>query len=93
MYSDNKKKAKVGKVTIDITGDRYRLRFTHPKEQRQQFKIIGEVSDDTWALALQTASLVNRDIALDDVDFTYVRYSAYRASSLKVAQKEPNIGT
>ena len=91
MYSDNKKKAKVGKVTIDITGDRYRLRFTHPKGQRQQFKIIGEVSDDTWALALQTASLVNRDIALDDVDFTYARYSAYRASSLKVAQKEPNI--
>ena len=91
MYSDDKKKAKVGKVTIDITGDRYRLRFTHPKGQRQQFKIIGEVSDDTWALALQTASLVNRDIALDDVDFTYARYSAYRASSLKVAQKEPNI--
>ena len=91
MFSDDKKRAKVGKVTIDITGNRYRLRFTHPKGQRQQFKIIGEISDDTWALALQTASLVNRDIALDDVDFTYARYSAYRASSLKIAQKEPNI--
>ena len=91
MFSDDKKRAKVGKVTIDITGGRYRLRFTHPKGQRQQFKIIGEISDDTWALALQTASLVNRDIALDDVDFTYSRYSAYRASSLKIAEKEPTI--
>lgn len=91
LFSDDKKRAKVGKVTIDITGNRYRLRFTHPKGQRQQFKIIGEISDDTWALALKTASLVNRDIALDDVDFTYGRYSAYRASSLKIAEREPNI--
>jgi len=91
LYSHNKQKAKIGKVSIDITGSRYRLRFTHPKGVRHQFKIIGEVSDDTWALALKTASLVNRDIALDDIDTTYARYSAYRAQSIGIVKEQPNL--
>ena len=91
MYSHNKQKAKIGKVSIDITGSRYRLRFTYPKGVRHQFKIIGEISDDTWALALKTASLVNRDIALDDVDTTYARYSAYRAQSIGIVKEQPNL--
>lgn len=91
MYSDNKSKAKIGKVSIDITGDRYRLRFTYPKGVRHQFKIIGEVNDDTWALALKTASLVNRDITLDDVDTTYARYSAYKAQSISIINEQPNL--
>ena len=91
MYSDNKNKAKIGKVSVDITGNRYRLRFTYPKGVRHQFKIIGEVNDDTWALALKTASLVNRDITLDDVDTTYARYSAYRAQSISIINEQPNL--
>jgi hypothetical protein len=36
-------------------------------------------------------SLVNRDITLDDVDTTYARYSAYRAQSISVINKQPNL--
>lgn len=91
MYSENKKRAKIGKVNIDINGNRYRIRFTFPKGQRNEFKIIGEIDEDSWILALKTASLINRDIALDDVDFTFARYSAYKAKSLKIAETEPNL--
>ncbi|MDJ0647768.1 MAG: hypothetical protein QNJ60_03600 [Xenococcaceae cyanobacterium MO_188.B19] len=63
----SKQRAKIGKVTLDINGDRYRLRFTYPKDKRQQLK-IAQVSDEGWALALKAAQLVNRDIDLGDFD-------------------------
>lgn len=94
MYLEGKKRAKIGKVTIDINGDRYRLRFTYPKGKRHQLK-IAQVSDEGWALALKAAQLINRDIDLGDFDDTYSRYSPSHAKALELINirkyKEPNL--
>ncbi|MEM7590650.1 MAG: tyrosine-type recombinase/integrase [Cyanobacteria bacterium P01_A01_bin.83] len=87
MYSKGKERAKIGKVTLDINGDRYRLRFTYPKGKRHQLK-IAQVSDEGWALALKAAQLVNRDIDLGDFDETYARYSPTHAKTLELAQEK-----
>lgn len=87
MYSKGKERAKIGKVTLDINGDRYRLRFTYPKGKRHQLK-IAQVSDEGWALALKAAQLVNRDIDLGDFDETYARYSPTHAKALELAQEK-----
>ena len=87
MYLEGKEKAKIGKVTVDINGDRYRLRFTYPKGKRHQLK-IAQVSDEGWALALKAAQLVNRDIDLGDFDETYARYSPTHAKALELAQEK-----
>ena len=94
MYLEGKEKAKIGKVTVDINGNRYRLRFTYPKGTRHQLKIV-QVSDEGWALALKAAQLINRDIDLGDFDNTYSRYSPSHAKALQLANtqksKEPNL--
>ena len=87
MYLEGKQRAKIGKVTLDINGDRYRLRFTYPKGKRHQLK-IAQVSDEGWALALKAAQLVNRDIDLGDFDETYARYSPTHAKALELAQEK-----
>lgn len=87
MYSKGKERAKIGKVTLDINGDRYRLRFTYPKGKRHQLK-IAQVSDEGWAVALKAAQLVNRDIDLGDFDETYARYSPTHAKALELAQEK-----
>ena len=87
MYSKGKERAKIGKVTLDINGDRYRLRFTYPKGKRHQLK-IAQVSDEGWALALKAAQLVNRDIDLGDFDESYARYSPTHAKALELAQEK-----
>ena len=87
MYSKGQERAKIGKVTLDINGDRYRLRFTYPKGKRHQLK-IAQVSDEGWALALKAAQLVNRDIDLGDFDETYARYSPTHAKTLELAQEK-----
>ncbi len=87
MYLEGKERAKIGKVTLDINGDRYRLRFTYPKGKRHQLK-ISQVSDEGWALALKAAQLVNRDIDLGDFDESYARYSPTHAKALELAQEK-----
>ncbi|WP_019506769.1 tyrosine-type recombinase/integrase [Pleurocapsa sp. PCC 7319] len=87
MYLEGKERAKIGKVTVDITADRYRLRFTYPKGKRHQLK-IAQVSDEGWAVALKAAQLVNRDIDLGDFDETYARYSPTHAKTLELAQEK-----
>lgn len=87
MYLEGKERAKIGKVTLDINGDRYRLRFTYPKGKRHQLK-IAQVSDEGWAVALKAAQLVNRDIDLGDFDETYARYSPTHAKTLELAQEK-----
>ena len=96
MYLEGKEKAKIGKVTIDINGERYRLRFTYPKGRRHQLK-VAQVSDEGWTLALKAAQLINRDIDLGDFDTTYSRYSPTHAKALELAstqkftESEPNL--
>ena len=87
MYLEGKERAKIGKVTVDINADRYRLRFTYPKGKRHQLK-IAQVSDEGWAVALKAAQLVNRDIDLGDFDETYARYSPTHAKTLELAQEK-----
>lgn len=94
MYLEGKERAKIGKVTVDINGSRYRLRFTYPKGKRHQLK-IAQVSDEGWAVTLKAAQLINRDIDLGDFDDTYSRYSPSHAKALELAStqksKEPNL--
>jgi integrase len=45
MYTDGQERAKVGRVSVDIKGKSYRLRFTYPEGERHEFS-IARVSTD-----------------------------------------------
>ena len=62
MYSENKDKARVGKVTIIKHKNAYRIRFTFPKGKRHDLK-ISNATDTGWQLALKMATLIDLDIA------------------------------
>ena len=81
MYLDSEnQKAKIGKVSVDLNSNKYRLRFTYPQGKRNQIRL-----DCDWDEAIRTAKLINRDIELGDVDLTYVRYSAKYSQALQIA--------
>ena len=72
MYLDSEnQKAKVGKVNLDLNSNKYRLRWTYPKGNRNQIRL-----ECDWQEAIRVAKIINRDIELNDVDLTYARYSA-----------------
>lgn len=83
MYSDQEnQRAKIGKVSVDLNSEKYRLRWTYPKGNRNQIRL-----DCNWDEAIRTAKIINRDIELGDVDLTYARYSAKYSQSIQVAEK------
>lgn len=62
IYSDNKDKAKVGRVTVLRHRGAYRVRFTYPKGKRHDLKIAN--ADDTeWNIASRAATLIDLDIS------------------------------
>lgn len=87
MFSENQSKARIGKVSIDIKANRYRIRFTYPKGKSHELR-IAQVSDDGWLTALRAAKLINQDIDLGIFDDTYAKYSPTHAKRLELAQKE-----
>jgi integrase len=87
MYTDGQERAKVGRVSVDIKGKSYRLRFTYPEGERHEFS-IARVSTEGWSTALRAAQLINRDIDLGDFDSTYARYSPKHAKSFQIAKEE-----
>ena len=91
MYIDNsQKKAKVGRVSIDVKENRIRIRFTYPKGKRNDF-YAGEPSDRNWQRAIATAQTIDNDIYLDTYDPTLAKYKPDRAKSFKVVEKQPNL--
>ena len=84
MYSQGKLKVKIGKVSIDIKANRYRLRFTYPAGRRHEIR-VSQVSDEGWATALKAASLINKDIDLGEFDESYARYSPTHAKAVELA--------
>ena len=74
MYSENKDKAHVGKVTVIKHRNAYRVRFTFLKGKRHDLK-IANATDAGWQLALKVATLINLDTANGCVDLTYAKYS------------------
>ena len=84
-------KTRIGRVSIDISNNRYRLRFTFPKGQRHCLKVF-RLTKEGWTSALRAANLINRDIDLGDFDETYCRYSPYH-QALRVAEENKNIKT
>ena len=87
MYSEGQSKARIGKVSIDIKANRYRIRFSYPKGKRHELR-IAQVNDDGWLTALKAAKLINRDIDLGDFDDTYARYSPTHAKTLEIAKNQ-----
>ena len=87
MYSKGQKEAKVGRVSVDIKGISYRLRFTYPEGNRHEFSIV-RVSDEGWVTAIKAAQMINRDIDLGDFDETYARYSPKHAHKIAIAKQE-----
>ena len=87
MFSENQSKARIGKVSIDIKANRYRIRFTYPKGRSHELR-IAQVTDDGWLTALRAAKLINQDIDLGIFDDTYAKYSPTHAKRLELAQKE-----
>ena len=59
MYTEGQKKAKVGRVQVDIKGKSYRLRFTYPEGERHEIS-IARVSTEGWSTAIRAAQLINR---------------------------------
>ena len=70
MYSENKDKARIGKVTVIKHRNAYRIRFTYPKGRRHDLK-IAHANNAGWQLALKVATFVDLDIANGCVDETY----------------------
>ena len=85
MFSPGEKTPRVGKVSIDIHGKSYRLRFTYP-EGKSHSPTIARVSPEGWVTTMKAAQLINRDIDLGDFDPTYARYSPRHAKKLEIAQ-------
>ena len=83
------KNIRIGKVSIDINSNRYRLRFTYPKGNRHYLKLF-RLTEEGWASTLRVAHLINRDIDLGDFDESYCRYSPHHEAlrKAKVAEKE-----
>ena len=94
MFSPGEKTPKIGRVSIDIHGNSYRLRFQYPENDRHQFS-IAKVSPEGWTTAVKAAQLINRDIDLGDFDDTYARYSPKHAKKLEIAKakasQKPNV--
>ncbi|MGK7924865.1 MAG: tyrosine-type recombinase/integrase [Spirulina sp.] len=91
MYStqDN---TKIGKVKIDFftkkDGKYIRLRFTYPKGKRNEIA-LGKATEETHNEAIAIATQINRDIALDNFDFSLVRYDKnHQSHVLEVIEKE-----
>ena len=84
MDSKGKLKVKIGKVSIDIKANRYRLRFTYPAGRRHEIR-VSQISDEGWATALKAASLINKDIDLGEFDESYARYSPTHAKAIELA--------
>lgn len=90
MYSDNKDKAKVGRVTVIKHRGAYRVRFTYPKGKRHDLKIAN--ADDTgWNIALRAATLIDLDISNYSVDLTYARYSPIYSNRIEIATRPPDL--
>lgn len=87
MYTEGREKAKVGRVTVDIKGKSYRIRFTYPEGTRHEFTIT-KVSPEGWTTAIKAAQLIDRDINLGDFDDSYARYSPRHSKMLQLAQSE-----
>ena len=87
MFSEGQSKARIGKVSVDIKANRYRIRFSYPKGKRHELR-IAQVNDDGWLTALKAAKLINRDIDLGDFDDTYARYSPTHAKTLEIARNQ-----
>lgn len=87
MYTDGQERAKVGRVSVDIKGKSYRLRFTYPEGERHEFS-IARVSPEGWSTAIRAAQLINRDIDLGDFDSSFARYSPKHAKSFQIAKEE-----
>lgn len=91
MYIDNSaKKAKFGKVNVDVKKGSIRIRFTYPKGKRNEFN-VGKFSDFNWQSALKKAQVIDRDISIDDFDSTMVRYRPELVKAMEIASKEPNL--
>jgi integrase len=88
---ENKQKAKVGVVKVDIFQKYYRLRFTYPKGKRHSIYIPGGLTDEAWILALRRAQLISTDILAGTFDETYQRYCPERSQAINVVAKVPNI--
>lgn len=75
MYiDDNKRKAKVGIVYVDVFRTSYRLRFTYPKGKRHSIYIPSGLTNEAWILALRRAQLISIDILAGTFDESYIRY-------------------
>ena len=85
MFSPGDKTPRVGRVSIDVHGKSYRLRFTYPEGSNHSFS-IARATPEGWTTAIKAAQLINRDIDLDDFDDTYARYSPRHARKLKKQQ-------
>ena len=86
MNSGNLDKVRIGSVSIDKNGSSYRIRFTYPQGNRQEFR-IAKATPEGWVTAIKAAQLINRDIDLGDLDETYARYSPKHAKKLAIAKK------
>lgn len=86
MYTEGQYKAVVGRVSVDIKGKSYRLRFTYPEGNRHEFS-IAKVSPEGWTATIKAAQLINRDIDLGDFDESYTRYSPKHAKKLQLTRE------
>ena len=46
MFSENQSKARIGKVSIDIKANRYRIRFTYPHDKEDAYKTKIEIASE-----------------------------------------------
>lgn len=91
MYIDDlRRKAKIGKVSIDVKNNQIRVRFTYPKGTKNDF-YLGVPTDANWQKALKTAQTLDSDIYSGNYDSTLVKYKPERAKKLGIASKKSNL--
>ena len=91
MYIDDlRRKAKIGKVSIDVKNNQIRVRFMYPKGTKNDF-YLGVPTDANWQKALKTAQTLDSDIYSDNYDSTLVKYKPERAKKLGIADKKSNL--
>jgi integrase len=93
MYIDQKGNgviAKVGKVSVEIYRNSYRLRWRY-NSKRYVLTISGNLSKEALKAATAKANIINGDMALDKFDESLVKYDPTKAQALISIPTELNL--
>lgn len=81
---------RVGKVSIYLISNSYRIKFIH-KGKNMSFTVSGGSEDKILNLAIKIASDVNLDLATDNLDITFAKYDTRYKNKVESSRNFKNL--